>query len=444
MTGSEEYLSYADQAMLLTLRGAAQEAVIQALWFYGRPTDRAALSRFHHRLEQGLFGRRIERSPLPFGRHRWVAAAGAPLTVTEEGVPRASLYEWADRQVDLPLDPEAGPAWRLSATSLADGGSVVSLVVSHCIADGAAVQQALVAAADDRAGGAPSPRPGLRTASHGATADLRRLRSDLPEIGAALRSGARALLRDRRASRRRVAGSPPPPLGDARVVHLPTVSLVGDADEWTGRAQELNGTLFALAAAVATRLAAAVGRERDGAVMLLVPVSERADDDLSGNVVSLAHIRVPARGWEEDLTPLRAALRGGLAAARREPDPMTTLLPLIPFVPRRAMGRLVDQALGYGSDLPVSVSNMGTLPTAVLRADGTFADLALFRGVDRRVSADSLRRRRGVLSVFAGVIGKQAVLTATGWQPGAVTTSSELRRELVAAATDLGVTGEVV
>ena len=78
-TDAATVVPYPDQAMFLALRGADQEAAMQALWFYDHPVDRDGIARFHRNLYNGLLGRRIESSPLPFGRHRWVAAS------TEEG-----------------------------------------------------------------------------------------------------------------------------------------------------------------------------------------------------------------------------------------------------------------------------------------------------------------------------------------------------------------------
>ena len=46
--------------------------VIQCVWVYEHAIDFDGLRRFHHNLGYGLLGRRIERSPLPFARYRWV------------------------------------------------------------------------------------------------------------------------------------------------------------------------------------------------------------------------------------------------------------------------------------------------------------------------------------------------------------------------------------
>ena len=67
---------YTDQALLLALRSAGQQAVMQVVWLYEHPIDLDGVRRFHRDFGHGLAGRRIERSPLPFGRHRWIARPG--------------------------------------------------------------------------------------------------------------------------------------------------------------------------------------------------------------------------------------------------------------------------------------------------------------------------------------------------------------------------------
>lgn len=441
MTGQDHYVSYTDHALLLMLRGASHDAVMQVLWLYPEAADARGLSRFHRRLTRGPLGRRIESSPLPFGRPRWVAGEPAPLVMDPAAIGIRSLYEWADRQVDLPLDPEHGPAWRLSATGMHGGATAVSLVISHCVADGTAALRALVAAiADD--GAQPGHSWGdHRSGTAAVRADLRRLRSDLPEIRRALRALSGSVH-----SARGTGASPSPaePPAAAGTVHLPTASLLVDLAEWDESAAARSGNRAALATAVAVHLGDHFHRERSGRVTLLVPVSRRRDDNLDGNAVGLARIAVPVSTAVGDLTGMRDLLRSGIATARAEKDPLGDLLPLVPFIPRRAIGRLADRAFGFTQDLPVSVSNMGVVPPDILRADGTPAQTLLFRGVDRHLPAEVLARRRGVLSVMVGAVGRTLSLTAVGCSPDGNTTGADLRRALGEAAADLGVTGTLV
>ncbi|EUA24602.1 hypothetical protein I552_3865 [Mycobacterium xenopi 3993] len=66
----------ADQALFAAGRAAGLKLVTQVVWIYEHAIDFDGLKRFHHNLGYGLLGRRIECSPLPFGRHRWVLDRG--------------------------------------------------------------------------------------------------------------------------------------------------------------------------------------------------------------------------------------------------------------------------------------------------------------------------------------------------------------------------------
>src|SRR5271167_2917393 len=103
----DDRLSFLDQAAFLLLRATGQDPIWQCVWVYEHPVDLDALSRFHDNLGCGLLGRRIERSPLPFGRHRWVSSLGrsSKIDIAECARPRAELSDWADERARLPTDP---------------------------------------------------------------------------------------------------------------------------------------------------------------------------------------------------------------------------------------------------------------------------------------------------------------------------------------------------
>src|SRR4051812_2181227 len=65
-------LDLADQAMFLAERSALAN-LLQCAWVYNRTIDIDGLRRFPRQLQRGRLSRRVERSPLPFGRHRWVS-----------------------------------------------------------------------------------------------------------------------------------------------------------------------------------------------------------------------------------------------------------------------------------------------------------------------------------------------------------------------------------
>jgi hypothetical protein len=126
-----------DQTMFLGERATGVTSVLQCVWMYNRAIDIDGLRRFHHHLQRGRLSRRIERSPLPFGRHRWVASSNqSELEIVEKAVPRAEFDAWLSEQANTPLDAERGPGWHLAVLPFTDGGAGVTLVTTHCLTDG--------------------------------------------------------------------------------------------------------------------------------------------------------------------------------------------------------------------------------------------------------------------------------------------------------------------
>ncbi|WP_431232451.1 hypothetical protein ACQ856_23795 [Mycolicibacterium psychrotolerans] len=84
-------LAYIDQGSFLGLRALGRGPLAQYAWIYEHAVDFDGLRRFHHNLGHGLLGRRIERSPLPFGRDHWVTWRGPrdlDVAATPARVPR--------------------------------------------------------------------------------------------------------------------------------------------------------------------------------------------------------------------------------------------------------------------------------------------------------------------------------------------------------------------
>lgn len=447
LPASADLLPYADQALFLGLRAAGLEAVVQVFWVYRHRLDPAGVDRFRRNLQKGLLARLIEPSPLPFGRHRWVSAPQSPSGPDTTGGARdpGEFYDWADEQIGLPLDPQRGPGWRLGLQAFTDGTTAVSLVVSHCIADGGALVIAIceAVAGVERELGYPPPQS--RTRRRALAGDLRQALRDAPDALRALGGAARMTFR-RRAELLRPA-PPVPAIAVARQpVVVPSATAFVGADVWDALAQARGGNGFSLFAGVAAMLAERLGRTRksDGTATLIVPVSHRHHPaDTRGNVVSLASVRVDPAGIADDLGAARAALRAGLAEVRDRPDEMAELSPLVPFLPARAAGRIADAAFGFSADLPVSVSNMGELPTEITRVDGTPADLFWFRGMDRNVTQAAMARRRGILTVMSGRVGGDVVVTVISHQPGGANTRRGLVDLLASVLSEFGLAVEI-
>ena len=134
---------------------------------------------------------------------------------------------------------------------------------------------------------------------------------------------------------------------------------------------------------------------------------------------------------------------GGPVAAREVPDEMVELLPLIPFVPKRGIAKMVNVAFGFTTDVPVSVSNLGDLPAEMMKVDGTEAQYLCFRGVDREVSRQTLDNRGGILTLTAGRISGKVVVTVISYQPGRENTQEDLRQVIAHTLGEFGLSGEI-
>ena len=71
-------LDLVDQTAFLGERATKATNLLQVVWVYNGAIDIDGLRDFHRHLQQGRLSRRIERSPLPFGRHRWVSPSDQP------------------------------------------------------------------------------------------------------------------------------------------------------------------------------------------------------------------------------------------------------------------------------------------------------------------------------------------------------------------------------
>jgi diacylglycerol O-acyltransferase / wax synthase len=149
--GADDVLCYMDQGSFLGLRALGRGPALHLTWLYPHAIDEAAVRQFSERLTQGLLGRLLQRSPLPWGRHRWVAnPVPGPVTWFRDPLPNERLPELGRVLLDLPVDPERGPGWRLAVQALEGGGCALTMLVSHTIADMQAATQAIADAVAGR------------------------------------------------------------------------------------------------------------------------------------------------------------------------------------------------------------------------------------------------------------------------------------------------------
>ncbi|MGV0853562.1 hypothetical protein [Mycolicibacterium phlei] len=441
---SDNRLSFTDQLLFLGQRATGQELAMQAVWVYDRPIDLDGVRRFHENFGYGLYGRRIEPSPLPFGRHRWVASTGpaADLAI-DEPRPRGELSDWADERAQLPLDPEWGPTWHVGVLPMTDGTYAVSLVVSHCLADGFGALLTIVDAVKGNRRDYGYPAATAQTRLRTAVEDLKLTARGLPEVGRTLVTAARLGYRRRGELTKSKGAQPGPVPGGEMEVVAPAITLYIDLADWDARAAALNGNTHSLAAGFAAKIAERVGRRReDGTVMLQIPIADRGADDDRANAANIATACVDPAGVTHDLTAARQVIKQSIVALRESPDETLQLLPLTPYIPKRAVRRGSEAVFNF-ADLPVSFSNLGDVDQVVARVDGTDADFMMLRGIDRRVTKEFLERRGGLLTVLTGRICGKMSVTIVAYRPGARNTKAELRELVAGVLAEFDLTGVI-
>jgi len=412
----------------------------QCVWVYDRPVDIDGLRRFHEHLQRGRLSRRIERSPLPFGRHRWVSPSDQPeLEIVATPRPREEFDAWLDEQANIPLDAEHGPGWHLAMLPFTDGGAAVSLVLTHCLTDGIGGCVAIVEAACGYDSAIDWPAAGSRRRWQALRQDARQTVRDIPAIGRAAVAAARFARRNR--GRAGSATPPPAPLaGVDELVALPTATIFLDADEWDARADSLGGTSNTLLAGLAARLAERMGRvAADGSVTLAMPVNERVADDTRANAVAMVDITVDPAPAATDLREIRAATKQALIRHREVPDERQDLLPLVPLLPRRLTRRMASVATGGVTNVVVS-SNLGAAPPAVNQPDGTDASHVALLSRYPGVTKSMMHQLGGLLVVHSARVHNQVFVSVLGYQPGRPNSNDDLRRDLSRALSDFSLT----
>jgi hypothetical protein len=440
-------LACVDHGMFAQHDAIGRKLVIQCVWVYEHAIDFDGLRRFHHNLGYGLLGRRIERSPLPFARHRWISDRGpSDIDITECARPRAELSDWADERSQLPIDPEWGPGWHLGVLPLTDGSTAVSLVHSHYLIDGLGLALTVADAVlgNTRELGYPPPRS--RSRLRAVVQDARQTAQDAPEVARALVTVAKQARRARQDIARSPASRPVALRGgdgDEAVV-VSTVTIHIDVDDWDARAKALGATSNTLVAGLAAKLGERMGRRRagDGAVTLQLPMSDRTEGDTRANAMSFAHVSVDPTRVTTDLRDVRAAIKQALRTLRETPDESLQFLWLASFTPKRAWQRM-DDAMPADPDLPVFCSNLGDLGSVVCRFDGTYAEPFMSRVTAQHERRQWLERTGGQMTLQSRLTGGKIRISVGAYQPGAENTKPALRELAARTLAEFDLTGKI-
>jgi hypothetical protein len=433
----DNFLCYTDQGSFLGLRALGRGPVAPFTWLLAQQPDEAAVIQFNARLAQGLFARLLQRSPLPWGRHRWVRNMTLPPVMWLSHQHHGKHFHHLRMQMlDLDVDPETGPGWRLVVQPLEGGGCALSVLVSHTVADGQGIVQTIADAVAGRhldfgyqpASWRWSP---LRLLRDG-TESLR----ELPGVGRALMA---LMQRQRSATPTSVHTSTGRQRGEhgasGQAVDVPFVPLVITADIFEARALELCVGVNTLSAALAVRLAHRMARvDASGRVKLVLPVSDRQPGDDRGNALRAVTLLVEPETCLANPRLLQRQVRSRLTELRRHGDELSPLLPLLPYVPLWLARHLERMALGSG--LPVGFSLLGALPSELESPFGEASFLHI--SILERYTTAELDRLGGLLFVVCFRIGGRFFFTVSGYAPGRITVRSELTPLVQDALVDLG------
>jgi len=430
-----------DQLTFDAERVTGVASIPHPFWIYNRPVDVDGLRKFHHHLQRGWLNRRIEPSPLRFGRHRWVSGDNrSDIEIVATPRPRAELDAWLQEQAATPIDAEHGPGWHLAMLPFTDGGAAVSLAVSHCLADGLGLLEAMGDAADARDAPICWPHAGSRRRWQAVREDVRQCVRDMPALGRAAFAAVR-LARHARDQARAAPSTTPLrlPANADEPLTPPTATAFVAADEWERRAQALGGTSNALLAGLAAHLAQRLGRvTADGSVLIKMPVNERTAGDNRANAVSHLTVTIDPASATNDLREIRAAVRQALTShheTRDDERAVMSFVPLLGLLPKRFV-RLVDNA--------VVSSNIGVVNQAAIRPDGTHADLFAARLSYRGVTRELMHRLGGALYLLSGTAQGQVFLSVSAYQPGYANSNVALRQDLLGALNDFSLTGSYI
>ncbi|MFI2489609.1 hypothetical protein ACH47X_22040 [Promicromonospora kroppenstedtii] len=444
-------LTYDDDLFLRTRRVLGVAVVNQTVWRIAAPLDPDALRALHRALAEGPLQRVVRPGRLPGARARWSTSTRLPdLLIGSAPVPEPAVLAWAEQQAQVSLDPETGPTWALSAARTTSGGTVLSFVTSHVVADGgmhvgafeaaAARAAARGAFAGGYAEGAPSssgrrlPKEGERIRT-GLVADLRDATSQARAAVGGLRRMARQgpvppLIAQQSADRPRPAPRP----DDAELAHPPIVVVDTDASTWHRAAHAAGGTANSLLIAVCTEILLAAGAATAGMpVRVSLPVSLRVPGDLRSNATSGVSIAVdttvtpaPERaGVIADMTQIRSRAKAEFAAltSGTRVDTLGPLKPLMQMVPD-AVAKL---AARDGTAPLCLASNLGRLPTAFAAPMGTPASSVLMRGVTQGLTRGRLRQMRGGLDSWWSEHNGVATLAVLGLDDARLGTPAQVR-----------------
>ena len=393
-------LGVADDIFWRTHHGMGIPTSMQGLWRFDDTLIAADLESTYQALAAGPLTRRVVRGRVWPARSSFVQGADlAPIHSEAEPLSPGGITEWADARGETILNVDVGPVWELSVARLSGGGSVVSLLCSHVVADALSLVRAVQIASGaappvDEVDDLPTVFDDMRDAA-------RQLRTVL---GGVARSLCRATIDSRRRAELLAATTGSEPVRakteGAPAWREPTAIFSIDLRSWHEVADTHGGTTNTLFTALIAELVLQV--RGIGPVELIIPISLGG---AAGNSLTAATVSVSTIGECRDLAGLRARARLAFRAAGTGVGigpPAGMPEELIQVIGHRAAHRLMPDP-GSRDGL---ASNLGAL-------DGMLTMLAGHRG--RAIAARS---------VHAGLTGRHCAHTRTSVAGWAATTDN--------------------
>ncbi|WP_249353373.1 hypothetical protein [Rhodococcus sp. Q] len=396
-------LRVVDEMFLRTHRGYGTPVVMQGLW-RGGDVDASELQRVHDTLALGPLSHTVVRPRVPGARpRRQHGTAPWPIEWATQPIARESVVLWADEVAQRPVDPTAGAGWRMAAAPLSGGGTVVSLVCSHVVADARGLAAAIAAAMVGEATRVP-PDP-----EHPARDDLADAARMVTVVGARTLRAVAGLVRH--PSRRAELRSAPVRLPDSSDHHdgaqAPEALIVDvDAARWDAEAARTGGTPNSLLVTVA----AAIAGIDDTALQVSIPVSRRTDTDSASNAIDMTEVTVHP---SDSPATVRALLRGAYLQPPMS-SPAGFPAELLQLVPDRVAYRLAPDP----GERDVLCSNIGPIPVALSSLGGARAEAIATRAVHPGIDARQLAASANRLSVYLCRLGETYTLSLVSKDPG--------------------------
>ncbi len=423
----------ADESYLLAQDLFGWSAPIQYAWVFAHEPELAELERFGDQLAAGSLSRKVVRAVVPIARHRWVRSPHPPvLRIQPVPITDAEIGAWADNTLrTADLDPVDGRGWQLIGVRTTSGKFVLSLLISHMVADGQGLYNALAAAhAGSSASTLPTEAEVLGTPRW--RADAKDALAQLREAASAARAIGTELWRTR--NNRPVTVAHIPRTIDVATDGADTTLAIVDIDRarWAEQAQKFDGTgntLFtALLGGLVQRSGYPVGS--DG-LRICIAVSNREAGDERANASGGVWIRVP-----DQISPT-TGLRGIRALSKEAftryatsgQDKLTdNLQPVVRLLPDAMIKKMMLSITGPDT----TVSNLGAAPDSAIEIGGQRAESFAIRAIMQGRDATERRRQGPAVAAWAVEYDNKLTITFFGIHPEYFGDEAKLRSHIAA------------